>query len=140
MLPNRGVLLYYDFNPGLPPPLHVIHPIQLKAVQKLLAMDIPDEVEYIFLFGGSLEPACNPWSDLDLYIVYKDGADRNRILKDMRRLCAQLGKKYDLLAVGRETFLDCVYDLNTVENDILMKGICIYAKNKKSNPVGPREG
>ena len=121
--------MFYNFNPGLPPPLHVIHPIQVKAVQKLLTLDIPDEIDYIFLFGGSLEPACNPWSDLDLYVIYRDGADRNNVTMNMKPLCKQLGKSYDLLAADRETFLDHVYELNTVENDILTKGVCIYAKN-----------
>ena len=121
--------MFYNFNPGLPPPLHVIHPIQVKAVQKLLTLDIPDEIDYIFLFGGSLEPACTPWSDLDLYIIYQDGADRNFVTMSMRPLFKQLGKSYDLLAADRKTFLYHVYDLNTVENDILTKGVCIYAKD-----------
>ena len=132
--------MYYNFNPDLPQPFHVIHPIQLKFVQELLAMDIQDEIDYIFLFGGSLELACNQWSDLDLYIIYQDGADRNNVTMDMRPLCKRLGKSYDLLASDRKTFLDHVYDLNTVENDILTKGVCIYAKNKESDFVGPRKG
>ena len=131
--------MHYYFNPGLPPPFHVIHPVQLKAVKKLLTLDIPDEAEYIFLFGGSMEPECSPWSDLDLYIIVRDGADRNRVSMNMKQLYKQLGKACDLLTADRETFLEYVYDINTVENDILTKGVCIYAKSKKSDSAGPSE-
>ena len=130
----------YNFNPGLPPPFHVIHPIQLKAVQKLLTLDIPDVIDYIFLFGGSLELSCDQWSDLDLYIIYRDGADRNNVTMGMKPLCKQLGKACDILAADRETFLAHVYDLNTVENEVLTKGVCIYAKDEKGDITGSREG
>jgi hypothetical protein len=124
--------MYYNFNPDLPKPLNVIHPRHVKYIQKLMSMPIPDEILYVFLFGGSLEPACDRWSDIDLYAVV-DSVDVNTSRNELYNLCKELKHPFDLLAASRDTFLSYVYDIGTVENDILRKGVCIYAKNQKSD-------
>ena len=65
-------MLYYNFNSTLAEPFNVIHPLQLNKVRKLLEHSIPKSVDYIFLFDGSLEKACNNSSDLDLYVISED--------------------------------------------------------------------
>jgi len=95
-------------------------------------MPIPEGVSTIFLFGSSLDPACDRWNDIDLYAIV-DSGDVNTTRRALYSLCKKLNHPFDLLASDRETFLDYVYDIGTVENDILHKGVCIYAKDEKSD-------
>ena len=120
--------MYYDFNPDLPEPLNVIHPLRVKAVQKLLTLPIPEEVDYIVLFGGSLDLACHIYSDLDLCAITND-CDTKAIHKKLYLLCRELGVRFDLLTVTKDEFIDCVDDIGTVEHDIQKRGVLIYAKD-----------
>ena len=124
--------MYYNFNPDLPEPLNVIHPLRVKAVQKLLSLPIPEEVEYIFLFGGSLDLACHIYSDLDLYAITNDG-DIKEVNKKLYLLFRELGVRFDLLTASKDDFFDCVDDIGTVEHDIQKKGVLIYAKDQEIN-------
>ena len=119
--------MLYEFNPGLPEPFNVIHPYQLKKVNKLLSLEIPEEVDYILLFGGSLDLACHKNSDLDLYIISQEN-DLDEVNKKMYHLCKQLKIKFDLLISDKDTFIENANELGTVEYDIKHKGVCIYAK------------
>jgi len=123
-----GYELYYNFNPDLPEPLNVIHPLRVKAIQKLLTLPIPEEIDYIFLFGGSLDLACHIYSDLDLYAITND-SDTKAVNKKLYILCRELGVRFDLLTVTKDEFINCLDDIGTVEHDIQKKGILIYAKD-----------
>ena len=122
---------YYNFNPALPEPFNVIHPFQLKAVQQLLSYKIPEEVDAIILFGGSLELTCHIFSDLDLYIL-SEHHDRMEVYEKMHRICKPLKKRFDILVSSEADFKEAVLEFGTVENRIWNKGIFIYAK-KESN-------
>jgi predicted nucleotidyltransferase len=131
---RRGYLtdsVYYNFNPELPEPLNVIHPFQLKAVQQLLASDIPKDVDAIILFGGSLDLTCHPSSDLDLYVL-SENPDRMEVYEKMYRVCKPLKKRFDILVSSKADFLDNALELGTVENRLWNKGVYIYAE-KESN-------
>ena len=125
---ESGAGLYYNFNPELPEPLNVIHPLRVKAVQKLLALPIPEEVDYIFLFGGCLDLACHIYSDVDLYAITSD-SDTKAVNRKLYLLFRELGVRIDLLTATKEEFLDRAGDIGTVEHDIQKKGVLIYAKD-----------
>ena len=118
--------MFYNFNPDLPQPFNVIHPLQLNAIRKLLGSNIPEQVDRIYLFGSSLEISCDKFSDIDLYII-SDGED-NDIYKQIRSICKGIEKPFDILVSSMEDFTDNSNELNTVENDIVKGGVCIYAK------------
>ena len=119
-------MLYCNFNPGLPEPFNVIHPLQLKKVRKLLQQPIPAAVDYIFLFGGSLDPACDLTSDLDLYVVSE--ADREEVYESMHKLVRPLRLRADILVATREEFLRSSEIPATVEGRMRDMGVCIYEK------------
>ena len=118
--------MYYNFSPDLPEPFNVIHPLQLKKVQKLLLHPIPDEVDYIFLFGGSLDLACDLSSDLDLYVVSE--IDSEQVYEVMHKFLRPMRLRADILVDTRENFLANAATPATVEGRMKNKGICIYAK------------
>ena len=118
--------MYYNFNPDLPEPFNVIHPLQLKKVQKLLRQPIPDAVDYIFLFGGSLDLACDLTSDLDLYVVSEAGCDE--VYESIHKIVRPLRLRADILVATREKFMRCSEVPATVEGRMRDKGVCIYEK------------
>lgn len=120
---------YYNFNPGFPEPLNVIHPFQLKAVQKLLASDMPKDVDAIILFGGSLDLTCHLFSDLDLYVL-SENPDRMDVYEKMHRICRTLKKRFDILVSSESDFLSNALEFGTVENRLWNKGVYIYAQEK----------
>ena len=121
--------MYYNFNPSLPEPLNVIHPIQVKSVQKLLENKFPDEIEMIILYGGSLDLACGINSDLDLYVI-TGSEDRFGVYKAISELCLPLKKPYDILVSSMRDYLDLCDERGTVEYRIKRQGVCIYAKRE----------
>ena len=118
--------MYYNFNPDLPEPFNVIHPLQLKKVKKLLQQSIPDMVDYIFLFGSSLDLACNMASDLDLYVI--SDADPEQVYETMYNLVRPLRLRADILVATREDFIENAAIPATVEGRMTDKGVCIYEK------------
>ena len=118
--------MYYNFNPELPEPFNVIHPLQLKKVRKLLQQPIPAAVDYIFLFGGSLDLACDLSSDLDLYVVSE--ADCEEVYESMHKIVSPLGLRADILVATREEFANNSSIPATVEGRMREKGVCIYEK------------
>lgn len=120
---------FYNFNPDLPEPFNLIHPFQLKSVQKLLSTDIPDIIDAIILFGSSLDLTCHLYSDLDLYIL-SEHFDRMEVYEKMHKICRSLKKRFDILVSNEADFLDSALDFGSIENSIMKKGVCIYAKEK----------
>ena len=118
--------MYHNFNPELPEPYNVIHPLQLHKVRKLLQQPIPAEVDYIFLFGGSLDLTCDMSSDLDLYVVSE--ADSEEVYESMYNLVRPLRLRADILVSTREDYLINAAIPATVEGRMKNKGVCIYEK------------
>jgi len=119
--------LYYNFNPDLEEPLNVIHPLQINAIKKLISSEIPQEVDYLFLFGSSLELACGIHSDIDLMVI-TENEDHDYIFGKLRDICKNLGKKCDILISDKASFIDSLDDIGTVANRMKERGVCIYAK------------
>jgi predicted nucleotidyltransferase len=105
----------------------MIHPFQLKAVRKLLEEDFPDDVEYIILFGGSLDTACHLHSDLDLYVITSN-TDLQSVYHDIYTRCLKLKKRFDILVSNMPDFIEAMNEFGTVEYEIKQKGVVIYAK------------
>ena len=118
--------MFYNFNPGLPQPFNVIHPIQLHAIRKLLDSNIPEQVERIYLFGGSLEVSCDKNSDIDLYILSLE--ENNDLYRQIHSLCKEIGKPFDILISSVERFIENANEINTIEKEVVKGGVCIYAK------------
>lgn len=118
--------MYYNFNPNLPEPLNVIHPLQVKSVERLLQNKFPDVVKAIILFGSSLQLYCHPHSDLDLYVV-ADTEDYESVYAAVRAVCLTLKKPFDILVADIESFKDAFDEMGTIESEIVKNGVCIYA-------------
>ena len=121
--------MFYNFNPELPEPLNVIHPLQIKAVQQLINCDIPSDIKYIILFGGSLDLTCHPYSDLDLYVI-SENSDRMDVYERMHKICKGLKKRFDILVSSEAEFCESAREFGTVENRVLETGVCIFAKGQ----------
>ena len=119
--------MYYNFNPNLPEPLNVIHPLQLNAIKKLLSTEIPEEVDYLYLFGSSLELACGVHSDIDL-IAITEHSDHDFVYGKVKNLCKSLGRKCDILIFNKASFLASLDDIGSVVNRMKERGVCLYAK------------
>ena len=118
--------MFYNFSPDLPQPFNVIHPLQLHAIRELLGSTIPEQVERIYLFGSSLEISCDKDSDIDLYILSE--AESGEIYGQIHSLCKGIGKPFDILVSSVKEFIDNAHELNTVEQEVVKGGVCIYAK------------
>ena len=105
--------MFYNFSPDLPQPFNVIHPIQLNAIRQLLDSPIPEQVERIYLFGGSLEISCDKNSDIDLYILSE--TENEYIYRQIHSLCKKIGKPFDILVSSVKEFIENANELNTVE-------------------------
>ena len=107
----------------------MIHPYQLKAVQQLLASDIPEDIDAIILFGGSLDLTCNIFSDLDLYVL-SENPNQMEVYEKMHRICKSIKKRFDILVSSEANFREAVLDFGTVENRLWNKGVYIWQKRK----------
>ena len=116
----------YVFNPALDKPLRFIHPIQLKSISHLLRESFSDHIDYIILFGGSLDLACGMDSDLDLYVISEH--DPEAVYKEIYDICQNLGRPFDILVSSYEDFMSEASVFGTVEHRILQEGLCLYAK------------
>ena len=118
--------MYYNFNPDLSEPLNVIHPFQVSSVQQFLTNTFPKEIEFIILYGGSLDLACGKNSDLDFYVITSD--DAFKTYEAVRGLCLPLKKKFDILVSNMENFTHSSQEHGTIEAEIMRRGVCLYAK------------
>ena len=116
----------YVFNPTLDSPLQFIHPLQLKSIARLLSEPFPDYIDYIILFGSSLDLACGINSDLDFYVISEH--DPGIVYKEMYDRCKNLGRPFDILVSSLEDFAAEAAELGTVEYRISKEGLCLYAK------------
>lgn len=118
----------YLFNPTLDSPLRFIHPIQVKSISNLLSKPFPDYIDYIILFGGSLDLACGIDSDLDIYVISEH--DPEVVYKEIYDRCSNLGRPFDILVSTRNDFISEASEFGTVEYLILQEGLCLYAKTQ----------
>ena len=126
-------MLRYVFNPTLDSPLRFVHPIQAKSIYRLLSNPLPDYIDYLLLFGGSLDLACGADSDLDLYVISEN--DPEVVYKEIYERCRNLGRPFDILVSHREDFIAESSEFGTVEHLISKEGLCLYAK-AQDNIVG----
>ena len=118
--------MYYNFKPELIEPFNVIHPTQLPKIQALLACSIPTAVDYIYLFGSSLDIACHARSDVDLYVISEENAEK--VYEEMYKICSPLKQGFEILVSDKESFLENIHIPSTVEGRMVKRGVCIYAK------------
>ena len=120
-------MAYYNFNPNLPEPFNAIHPYQVNSVLQFIGSCLPDCIDYIFLFGSSLDLTCNITSDLDFYVITQS-EDIDNVYALMHTIGKSLKKRFDILISSLEIFLERSKEIGTVESKIMEKGVIIYAK------------
>jgi len=118
----------YVFNPTFESPLRFIHPLQVKSVSRILSEPFADYIDYIILFGGSLDIACGIDSDIDLYVISEH--EQEAVYKDIHDRLKNNGRPFDILVSTREDFIAEASELGTVEHRILQEGLCLYAKTQ----------
>jgi len=118
----------YVFNSTFESPLRYIHPLQVKSVSRILGEPFADYIDYVILFGGSLDLACGIDSDLDFYVISEH--DPEVVYKEFYDRLRNIGRPFDILVSTREDFIAEATELGTVEHRILQEGLCLYAKTQ----------
>ena len=118
----------YVFNPSLNNPLRFIHPIQTKNISRLLSEPFSDYVDYVILFGGSLDISCGMDSDLDIYVISE--YDPEVVYKEIYDRLKGVGRPFDILVSTYDDFVSESKEFGTVEYHILQEGLCLYAKTQ----------
>ena len=118
----------YVFNPTFESPLRFIHPLQVKSVSQIMSEPFADYIDYVILFGGSLDLACDIDSDLDFYVISEH--DQEIVYTEIYDRLKNIGRPFDILVSTREDFIAEASELGTVEHRILQEGLCIYAKTQ----------
>ena len=91
-----------------------IFPTKQKYVRALIDRLAPDEdVEQIIVFGSSVTAACNPWSDVDLYVEMK---------KEKRRPVLRVGIPVDY-------WTNFLVD-EDLYKEIMKKGVKVYEREQ----------
>jgi len=121
-------MLRYNFNPMLDSPMRYIHPIQIKSISRLLSEPFPDYIDYVILFGGSLDLACGIDSDLDFYVISQH--DPDVVYKYFYDRCKNSERPFDILVSTLEDFIAEAAEFGTVEHHISKEGLCLYAKTQ----------
>ena len=70
----------YVFNPTLESPLRFIHPIQVKSISRVLNEPFADYIDYVILFGGSLDLACGIDHRSDQYLQDLDDVEAKELI------------------------------------------------------------
>lgn len=120
----------YVFNPLLNAPLRYVHPLQAGAVAHIAGQSFSQDIEYIILFGSSLNLTCGATSDLDLYVISEH--EPEAVYKEVYDHCKNMGRPFDILVSTMEDFDEEKLVPGTVENQVLREGLCVYAKTKNS--------
>ena len=122
------------FSPNEPAPFRYIHPYHLDGVKNMLLNPLPPNVRAVFLFGSSLELWCRYDSDLDLYFIVDNPISSTETI-DLPDELQKIYRWADSSDLNRDILCGTVEDLmsngqvlNTVENDVIEKGVCIYAR------------
>jgi len=118
----------YVFNPTFESPLRYIHPLQVKSVSLILSEPFADYIDYVILFGGSLDLACGIDSDLDFYVI--SNHDPEIVYREFYDRLKNIGRPFDILVSTREDFISESAEFGTVESRILQEGLCLYAKTQ----------
>jgi len=116
----------YVFNPNLNRPLRFVHPIQVKSISHLLSEPFSDYIDYVILFGSSLDLSCGIDSDIDIYIISEH--DPEIVYKEIYDRLRGIGRPFDILVSACEDFVSETKEFGTVEHRILQEGLCLYAK------------
>jgi len=117
--------MFYTFNPGYPEPFSLIHPLKVKHVIELAGGAMPAHIDCIFLFGSSLDLTCSPMGDIDLYVISSDCKKSYAYLYER---CKALKIKADILVSDTITFMEESLDINSIERQVLEKGVVVYEK------------
>lgn len=90
-----------------------IFPLQQRDILKIVekAKTIP-EISKVIIFGSSVTPLCNPWSDIDVYIV-QDNVNTKITFED--------------LEAPVDKWTNFTVDDELLE-EIMEKGVCVYEK------------
>ena len=116
---------YYTFNPKYPEPFSLIHPLKAKYVMALVDESMPAHIDCIILFGSSLDLTCSPMGDVDLYVISSSNKESYEYLY---KRCKALNIKADILVSDTVTFMEESLDINTVERQVLDRGVVVYEK------------
>ncbi|MCL2188636.1 MAG: nucleotidyltransferase domain-containing protein [Defluviitaleaceae bacterium] len=116
---------FYTFNPNFPEPFSLIHPLKVNLVIELVEETPPEYVQFVILFGSSLDLTCTPLGDIDLYVISEE--DKNAYEFFYKR-CKALKIKADILVSSAKNFMDEALDINTIERKILEHGVVVYEK------------
>jgi hypothetical protein len=119
----------YIFNPDMPVPLRYIHPLQVKKVQAFLSKAFSPDIEFILIFGSSIDLTCHSGSDIDFYIIHKSIDDTwlEALRDEMYWYGRSLNFKCDFLYETYENYRAYADEIGTVEYDVYREGVCIYA-------------
>jgi len=120
-----AIVQYYHFNPQHPEPFSFIHPLQVKSVMALVDENFPEYIDCVFLFGSSLDLTCSPYSDVDLYVL---SAENKEAYAYLYNRCKVLKIKADILCGNYESFIEDALDINSIERQVLERGVVIYEK------------
>lgn len=120
----------YVFNPALENPLRFIHPLQINGISLFLSEPFADYIDYVILFGGSLDLSCGIDSDLDFYVI--SDHDPEIVYKELHDRCRNICRPFDILVSARDDFIAEAKVFGTVENRILQEGLCLYAKTQNN--------
>jgi predicted nucleotidyltransferase len=131
MVNNVG---FIQFNANLNEPFSLIHPLHVNHVKNLINSPIPNYIDYIFLFGSSLDYTCQTQSDIDLYII-SDAVEESVVYDYFYKTCRKLGFRFDILVSDLSSFLSESKRINAVEKQVWDHGVVLYEK-KNRNPAG----
>jgi len=127
----------YEFNPDMDTPLRFVHPVQIKSIVHLLSEPFSDFIDYIILFGGSLDLSCGIDSDIDIYVISEHNPEE--VYKEIYDRLKGTDRPFDILVSAHDDFVAEAAELGTVEHRISQEGLCLYAK-EKDNIAGTGAG
>ena len=118
--------MYYLFNPNTSGIYRYIHPIKEPLIRALI-QELPDSniFDLIFLFGSSLDIACDQFSDIDLYALTQPGLEAEG-LKLLRNVCRKLRISADILCSNFSDFIEDAVDISSVESAVLERSLVLY--------------
>jgi len=127
----------YVFNQNMEAPLQFVHPIQVKSVSHFLSKPFSEKIDYVILFGGSLDLSCGIDSDIDIYVISEHNPEE--VYKEIYDRLKGIGRPFDILVSAHDDFVAESAELGTVEYRISQEGLCLYAK-EKDNIAGASTG
>jgi predicted nucleotidyltransferase len=119
----------YIFNPEMPVPFKYIHPLQVKKVRAFVSNTFSPFVQFIYVFGSSIDLTCHSGSDIDFYVIYKDidNEQLEKLQEEMHRFGRLLKTKCDFIYDTYDNYRAYADEIGTVEYDVYREGVCVYA-------------